>query len=101
VGLVDVALAYRTRTWALVLLHLKNPESQPPWAEGEILLTVHKGPSVKILSARMSPPQLAPGQEGTLALMTEAPPWDDGAILHLVVHGADGSPSLPPLISNF
>ncbi|HZI10046.1 MAG TPA: DUF2381 family protein [Myxococcus sp.] len=68
-------LAYRTRTWALVLVQLHNGAGERPWALGEARLTSAQGAPVKVLSARLEKPHLAPGEKGLLLVRTEVPWW--------------------------
>jgi len=92
---VESCVGYRTRKWALVVMTLRNGPGAQRWALGEVRLTSARGAPVKVLSARVSKPQLAPGEEGLLLVRTEAPWWDLGEELRLELKDKEGGRPLP------
>jgi hypothetical protein len=81
--------------WALAVIRLRNVTGARRWALGEVQLTSARGAPVKVLSARVSRPYLAPGEEGLLLVRTEAPWWTLGEELLLVLKDKEGARPLP------
>jgi uncharacterized protein (TIGR02268 family) len=92
---VESGVGYRTMKWALAVIQLRNGPGAQRWALGEVRLTSVRGAPVKVLSARISRPQLAAGEEGLLLVRTEAPWWDLGEELRLELKDREGSRLLP------
>ncbi|WP_163990952.1 DUF2381 family protein [Pyxidicoccus caerfyrddinensis] len=86
---------YRTRKWALVVVQLSNGPAARRWTLGEVRLTSAHGAPVKVLSARVDRPHLAPGEEGLLLVRTEAPWWDLGEKFRLELKDKEGGRLLP------
>jgi uncharacterized protein (TIGR02268 family) len=87
---VGESRAYRTRKWALVAIKLTNRAGARPWPLGEARLTSAHGPPVKVHSVRLDRPHLAPGEEGLLLVLTEAPWWVLGEELRLELKDDEG-----------
>ncbi|QRO02320.1 DUF2381 family protein [Archangium violaceum] len=83
--------AYRATTWALAVVRVRNLPGQKPWGPGEARLTRPNGTPVKVRSVDMDKAQLAPGEEGLVALETEAPFWDAGEFLRLELLDKSGT----------
>ncbi|WP_084737929.1 DUF2381 family protein [Cystobacter ferrugineus] len=75
--------AYRAARWALAVVRLRNLPGQPPWVPGTARLAREDGTSVKVLSMAMDKAQLAPGEEGLVAVETEAHLWKAKDVLRL------------------
>ncbi|HYO55900.1 DUF2381 family protein [Archangium sp.] len=77
---------YRAGSWALALVHVRNLPGQKPWGPGKARLTRADDTPVKVLSVDMNQARLAPGEEGSVAVETEAPFWsvDDTFRLELL-----------------
>ncbi len=75
--------AYRASSWALAVVRLHNLPGQQPWEPGGARLTWADGTSVKVLSVRMNKARLGPGEEGLVAVETEALDWMADAALQL------------------
>ncbi|WNG42628.1 DUF2381 family protein [Archangium violaceum] len=86
---------YRARPWALVVVQVRNLPGQKPWEPGEARLTRADGTPVKVRSVDMNKAQLAPGEEGRVAVETEAPFWMVGEVLRLEFLDKSGSRRLP------
>ncbi|WNG45829.1 DUF2381 family protein [Archangium minus] len=82
---------YRAGPWALVVVHVRNLPGQKPWEPGEARLTRADGTPVKVRSVDMNKAQLAPGEEGFVAVETEAPFWKAGEVLRLELLDRGGS----------
>ncbi|WP_257458315.1 DUF2381 family protein [Archangium lipolyticum] len=74
---------YRAGPWALAVIRVRNLPGQKPWEPGEAKLTRADGTPVKVRSVDMNKAQLAPGEEGLVAVETEAPFWKVSEALHL------------------
>nr|WP_239470771.1 DUF2381 family protein [Archangium violaceum] len=83
--------AYRAGTWALAVVRVRNLPGQKPWAPGEARLARPDGTPVKVRSVEMSKAQLAPGEEGLVAVETEAPFWKASEALRLELQDKSGS----------
>ncbi|WP_343213437.1 DUF2381 family protein [Archangium violaceum] len=83
--------AYRASTWALAVVRVRNLPGQKPWGPGEARLTRPNGTPVKVRSVDMDKAQLGPGEEGLVALETEAPFWDAGEFLRLELLDKSGT----------
>jgi uncharacterized protein (TIGR02268 family) len=92
---VEDGVGYRTGKWALVAVRLRCLPAARRWALGEAWLTTARGAPVKVLSARMDRPQLAPGEEGLLLVRTEAPWWEVDEELRLELKDKAGGRTLP------
>jgi len=82
---------YRANSWALVVVRVRNLPGQKPWEPGEARLTLADGTPVKVRSVNMDKAQLAPGEEGLVAVETEAPHWKAGKPLRLELLDKSGS----------
>ncbi|EAU68572.1 hypothetical protein STIAU_8774 [Stigmatella aurantiaca DW4/3-1] len=58
----------------LVVVGLRNLPGQKPWRLGQTRITGSGGSPVKVLSGQMKPAELAPGEEGVVAVEAK-PPW--------------------------
>jgi uncharacterized protein (TIGR02268 family) len=72
--MVEDGIGYTGPVGTLLSLNLRN-ESQEPWTLGQTRLTGPTSASVKVLSARMKPARLAPGERGQVVMELEAAPW--------------------------
>ena len=88
---------YRAGSWALAVVRVRNLPGQKPWKPGAARLTQKDGTPVKVRSVEMNRAQLAPGEEGLVAVETEAPSWKAGEVLHLELLDEGGSRRLPIL----
>jgi hypothetical protein len=70
---------------------VRNLPGQKPWEPGEARLTLADGTPVKVRSVEMNRAQLAPGEEGLVAVETEAPFWKAGEVLRLELLDKGGS----------
>jgi len=86
--------AYRAESWALAVVRVHNLPGQTPWELGEARLTRADGTSVKVRAVAMNKARLAPGEEGLVAVETEAPFWKVGEVLRLELLDKSGSRSL-------
>ncbi len=82
---------YRAGPWALAVVRVRNLPGQKPWEPGEARLTLADGTPVKVRSVEMNRAQLAPGEEGLVAVETEAPFWKAGEVLRLELLDKGGS----------
>lgn len=92
---VEYGVGYRAGKWALAVIQLRNGPGAQRWALGEVRLTSARGAPVKVLSARVSRPQLAAGEEGLLLVRTEPPWWELGEELRLELKDREGRRLLP------
>ncbi|WNG30901.1 DUF2381 family protein [Cystobacter fuscus] len=83
--------AYRAGRWALAVVRVRNLPGQPPWVPGTALLIRADGTPVKVLSVGMDKAQLAPGEEGLVAVETEAPFWNAEDLLRLELTDKSGT----------
>ena len=88
---------YRASSWTLAVVRVRNLPGQKPWKPGAARLTQKDGTPVKVRSVEMNTAQLAPGEEGLVAVETEAPSWKVGAVLHLELLDEGGNRPLPIL----
>jgi uncharacterized protein (TIGR02268 family) len=95
--MVATGEGYRARSWALAIIRVRNLPGQKPWESGEARLTRADGTPVKVLSVDMNKARLAPGEEGLVAVETEAPFWkaDEDLCLELLDKGGSRRLSLP------
>ena len=84
-------IGYRARRWGLVAVRVRNLPGQTPWVPVQARLTREDGTGVKVLSPEMDTAQLAPGEEGLVAVETEAPFWKVGAAFHLELVDTSGT----------
>jgi hypothetical protein len=70
---------------------VRNLPGQKSWEPGEARLTREDGTPVKVRSVEMNKAQLTPGEEGLVAVETEAPSWKAGAVLRLELLDKGGS----------
>ena len=82
---------YRASSWALAIVRVRNLPGQKPWEPGEARLTLADGTPVKVRSVDMNKAQLAPGEEGLVAVETEPPHWKAGEPLRLELLDKSGS----------
>lgn len=88
---------YRATTWALAAVRVYNLPGQRPWVPGVARLTRADGTPVKVLSVTLNKAQLEPGEEGLVAVETEAPSWTTGEVLRLELMDKSGSRRLSPV----
>ncbi|HEX8438607.1 DUF2381 family protein [Archangium sp.] len=88
---------YRAGSWALAVVRVRNLPGQKPWEPGAARLTRLDGTPVKVRSVEMNKAQLAPGEEGLVAVETGAPTWTADDILRLELLDKGGSRGLPIL----
>ncbi|ATB30256.1 hypothetical protein MEBOL_003716 [Melittangium boletus DSM 14713] len=86
---------YRAGRWALAVIRVRNLPGQQSWMPGSALLTRKDGTPVKVLSVAMDKAQLAPGEEGLVAVETEAPFWTADEDLRLEFRDKSGGRRLP------
>ncbi|WP_224248960.1 DUF2381 family protein [Hyalangium gracile] len=67
---------YRGTLSTLVVISLWNLPGQPPWTPGQARITGLPGAPVKVISVRMKPEQLAPGEHGSLVVEAVLPPLE-------------------------
>lgn len=82
--------AYRAARWALAVVRVRNLPGQPPWVPGTARLTRVDGTSVKGLSLVMDKVQLAPGEEGLVAVEAAAYLWKEEDVLLLELTDKSG-----------
>jgi uncharacterized protein (TIGR02268 family) len=75
--------AYRASSWALAVVLVHNLSGQQPWEPSGARLTREDGTSVKVRAVDMNKARLGPGEEGLVAVETEAPDWKAGTALRL------------------
>jgi uncharacterized protein (TIGR02268 family) len=82
---------YRARFWTLAVVRVRNLLGQKPWVPGEVRLTrVSDGRLVQVRSVDLNKAQLAPGEEGLVAVETEAPFWKADDVLRLELRDKSG-----------
>ncbi|MDY7230097.1 DUF2381 family protein [Hyalangium rubrum] len=74
----------------LVTLKLRNLPNQKPWLVGQVHLRNTAGASVKVLSLRMKPSQLGPGETDLLVVEAQSVPWSNGREFSLELVDASG-----------
>jgi uncharacterized protein (TIGR02268 family) len=75
---------YHASAWALAVVRVHNLPEQQPWEPGEARLTrTSDGKRVKVRSVDLNKARLAPGEEGLVAVETEAPFWTAGEVFRL------------------
>ncbi|NNC03064.1 DUF2381 family protein [Corallococcus exiguus] len=72
---VESGVGYRTRTWTVVTVRVRNLVGQRVWSPGVARLSTARGQSIQVKSLRTDKPQLAPGEEGLVLVETGAPVW--------------------------
>ncbi len=82
---------YRAGRWALAVVRVRNLPGQPPWVPRQARLTRADGTLVKVLHVDMDRAQLAPGEEGFVAVETEAPFWKVGDVFSLELVDTSGT----------
>jgi uncharacterized protein (TIGR02268 family) len=82
---------FRASSWALAVVRVHNLPGQRPWESGQARLTRRDGTPVKVRSVDMNKAQLAPGEEGLVAVETEAPVWNADDVLRLELLDKSGS----------
>jgi uncharacterized protein (TIGR02268 family) len=87
---VAEGISYRSSTWAVVAIDLRNLPGQKPWAPGQVRLSRGDGKPVQVLSVQMAKPALAPGARGIVAVQTGAPDWKRGEVFRLELTDRDG-----------
>jgi uncharacterized protein (TIGR02268 family) len=90
-------MGYRAGSWALAVIHVRNPPGQKPWVPTSALLTRKDGSPVKVRAVEMDKAQLGPGEAGVVAVEPEAPFWQAGQKFLLQVMDKSGARSLPLL----
>lgn len=88
---------YRAGPWALAVVRVHNLPGQKPWVPGKARLTRADGTPVKVLSVDMNKAQLAPGEEGLVAVEPESPYWKVGEVFRLELLDKSGVRRLPIL----
>jgi uncharacterized protein (TIGR02268 family) len=94
---VEEGMGYRAGSWALAVVRVRNLPGQKPWEPGSARLTRADGTPVKVLSVDMDKAQLAPGEEGLVAVEPESPYWKVGQVFRLELLDKGGSRHLPIL----
>jgi uncharacterized protein (TIGR02268 family) len=89
--MVEGGEAYRAGPWALAVVRVRNLPGQKPWEPGKARLTRADGTPVKVLSVNMNKAQLGLGEEGLVAVETEAPFWKMSEPLHLELLDKSGN----------
>jgi uncharacterized protein (TIGR02268 family) len=82
---------YRAGSWALAAVRVRNLPGQKPWVPAEARLLLPDGTPVKVRSVDMDKAQLGPGEEGLVAVETEAPFWEADELLRLELLDKGGS----------
>ncbi|KFA91737.1 DUF2381 family protein [Archangium violaceum] len=90
-------MGYRAGSWALAVVRVRNLPGQQPWAPGSARLIRADGTPVKVLSVEMDKAQLAPGEEGLVAVEPEAPYWKAGQVFRVEVLDKSGVRRVPIL----
>ncbi|MCY1075532.1 DUF2381 family protein [Archangium lansingense] len=90
-------MGYRAGSWALAVVRVRNLPGQKPWAPGSARLTRADGTPVKVLSVEMDKAQLAPGEEGLVAVEPEVPYWKAGQVFRVEVLDKSGVRRVPIL----
>jgi len=90
-------MGYRAGPWALAVVRVRNLPGQNPWAPGSATLIRADGTPVKVLSVEMDKAQLAPGEEGLVAVETETPFWKAGEVFRVEVLDKSGVRRVPIL----
>jgi len=83
-------LAYRTRTWVLVTVRVRNAAGQKPWSTVEAWLTPLGGVRVKVRSVRMDRQHIGPGETGRVVLLLEEISWQPDTLFHLELLEQEG-----------
>jgi len=84
------AIGFRASAWALVAVKVRN-DGNEPWAPTEArLVQAGTGQSVRVLGIRMKVPQIAPGEQGRVAVETGVPAWREGTRFHLELQDVAG-----------
>jgi uncharacterized protein (TIGR02268 family) len=86
---------YRAGVWTLAVVRVRNLSGQQPWKLGSVSLSLKNGTPVKVRSLSMDKAQLASGEEGLVAVETEAPFWTVDDDLRLELVDPSGSRRLP------
>jgi uncharacterized protein (TIGR02268 family) len=84
------AHGYRTSTWALLMVRLRNLPGGRPWGPGSVRLLTAGGAPVRVLSARLDKPQVTAGEEGLLLVRTGVPWWEETEELLLELKDREG-----------
>jgi uncharacterized protein (TIGR02268 family) len=92
---VEDGEGYRAGPWALAVVRVHNLSGQKPWEPAGAQLALADGTPVKVVSLDMNRTRLGPGEEGLVAVETEAPFWKVGAVLRLELLDKSGSRSPP------
>lgn len=87
----DGGIGYRAGSWGLVAVRVRNLPGQTPWVPVQARLTRADGTGVKVLSPEMDTAQLAPGEEGIVAVETEVPFWGSGEAFQLELTDSSGT----------
>jgi len=88
---VASGMGYRAGSWALAVVLVRNPPGQKPWVASSARLTRADGTPVKVRSVVMDKAQLAPGEEGLVAVEPESPYWNVGDVFRLDVMDSSGT----------
>jgi uncharacterized protein (TIGR02268 family) len=87
---VEDCIGYRSNTWAVAAIELRNLPGQKAWVPGAVRLSRRGGKPVQVLSVQLGKPALAPGERGSVAVQTQAPEWKRGEVFHLELTDKDG-----------
>jgi uncharacterized protein (TIGR02268 family) len=90
---VSTGTGYRATRWALASLRVRNLSGQKPWEPGQAHLTRADGTRLKA-RLRLDKARLAPGEEGVVAVETDAPSWPVEETLRLELLDASGTQRL-------
>ncbi len=84
-------IGYRAGRWAMAVVRVRNLPGQPPWSPVQARLLRADGTPVKVLHVGMDREQLTPGEEGVVAVETEAPFWEASDTFSLEVVDLSGT----------
>ncbi len=88
---VTGGIGYRAGRWAMAVVRVRNLPGQPPWVPVQARLLRADGTPVKVLHLDMDREQLTPGDEGFVAVETEAPFWEEGDPFSLELLDSSGT----------
>jgi uncharacterized protein (TIGR02268 family) len=87
---VTESIGYAGTFSALVVIRVRNPPGQKPWALGQVRLTSSAGAPVTLLSVQMKQEQLAPGEKGMVVVEAKTPPWTAGKSFSVALMDTSG-----------
>jgi uncharacterized protein (TIGR02268 family) len=95
---VVTGMGYRADSWTLVVVRVLNLPGQKPWMPTEARLIRADGTRVKVRAVDLNPARLAPGEEGLVAVETDAPSWKTEEDLRLELEDKGGRRLLLPSV---